>query len=139
MAAWNESGRVRIGRIDADGNALDGAGILVAPDLAASQTLSGIAFDGVNYLVLIDNSYSSGSDRGLYARLVHRDGTFATGVLTVTPQQVNVPTVGWTGGAYRVLWTSSRRKIIAVDVSTSGLVYAPIETLLTAASEYDSF
>ena len=147
LAGWSESGFVRVGRIDPGGALLDGAGIVVAPDLAPQQILAALLFDGVNYFVLIHELEFNVQD-ALYARIVHRDGTFATGLIPVTTpgQQIGQPTAFWTGSAYRVMWVDQQfpgsgkpYKIVAVDVMTNGVASAPVATALSTFSPDDSF
>ncbi|HEV2721046.1 MAG TPA: hypothetical protein VG323_13580, partial [Thermoanaerobaculia bacterium] len=137
MAGWVEDGRVRIGRIDANGVPLDGAGIVVAPDVVAVQALDNLLFDGVNYFVLLENLdyHPDGRRNHAYARLVHRDGTFATDLFTLLPPEALLlqPTAAWTGTVYRVIGVGgvdpqARAKVIFIDVLPSGLAIPPAAT-----------
>ena len=147
LAGWSESGRVRVGRIDPSGALLDGAGIAVAPDLLPRQSLAALLFDGVNYFVLIDYNQIDAAQHALYARMVHRDGTVASGVITVAPPGLRIgqPTAFWTGSTYRVMWVDQQfhpgqqYKIVAVEVTTNGLASAPAATGLATPQYFDPF
>ena len=149
MAGWVEDGRVRIGRIDANGVPLDGAGIVVAPDLPAVQALDSLLFDGVNYFVLLENVdyHPDGRLNHAYARLVHRDGTFATALFTLLPAQalLDEPTAAWTGTVYRVIGVGgdgndpqAKTKVIFVDVRPSGVVIPPVATSAAVTGDVHS-
>jgi hypothetical protein len=88
FSAWEEFfpveglWRVKYGRNDANGNALDGRGRAIASS-ENSQRTPRVVFDGSRYLVLwteIANHVMS-----IYARRVHRDGTPAGEAFVVAP------------------------------------------------------
>ena len=114
-------------RVSRTGSVLDANGLSICPRFGA-QEHPAVAFDGVNYLVVWDDS-SAGSSRDIYGTRVSTGGTVLdtafVGISTDTSDQSS-PAIAFDGTNYLVAWSDYRNNstsdVYGARVSRPGTV-----------------
>jgi large repetitive protein len=102
------------GRVSMAGTPLDGDGVVIDPSIC-NQTNPDVAFDGVNYLVVLQAPFQScasdsGNSAAVYGRLVSPSVVSVRAVLLQTAPGASgptVPRVAFDGANYLVVWEDS--------------------------------
>jgi len=107
----------------------------------ASQRLPALAFDGTRYVMVWEDSRSSGNGRELFLARLGTDGTIqdAMGIPVLSPAQPGdqtSPSIAWNGSSYIITWTDPRLGSQEIYVSRffpagMGLLPEPGGTALT--------
>jgi hypothetical protein len=131
-------------RVDADGNLLDPAGILIA-DAGTYDPNPDVGFDGTNYLVVWHYN-ESGDPYNIYGARVSKQGivldTEPFAISEATGGQMN-PRVAFDGTNYLVVWYDSRSgssyDIYGTRVAQDGTVLNPAGIAISTAANYQYF
>ena len=143
VAVWSEKGpseRVMVGRFDAAGTPLDGAGFRLRSSIA-DQNQAAAAFNGQELLVVWSEHTTSWYDGTLYAAVVPLASPASARVVQVTDgvfHDSGPLAAAWNGSEWVVVWQSMKRNLAAMRLARAGDPIDSVAVPLTAvpASPY---